>query len=185
MIYNWNDISLKNLTGERWVPIPDSRYLCSNKGRVKSLNKDRRSPPEKILRQQKSNGYLWVRLYFVNSSSHFYVHRLVAELFLDKIPGKEYVNHKNTIKTDNDSGNLEWCTQKENIDHSVENGLNGLKGDKNPVSRFSNSQVIEIYKSAKSANGLAKEYGVHKSTIRYIKNGKNWSSVTGAKKKNK
>lgn len=43
-----------------------------------------------------------------------YIHRLVAETFLDNPEGKKYVNHKNCIRNDNRLCNLEWATAKEN-----------------------------------------------------------------------
>ena len=51
-----------------------------------------------------------------------YIHRLVAEYFLDKDPDKRYVNHKNCNRTDNRVANLEWCTAKENTDQTAKLG---------------------------------------------------------------
>lgn len=45
------------------------------------------------------------------------IHRLVAIQFITPVPGKEFVNHRNRIKSDNRVRNLEWCTQKENSEH--------------------------------------------------------------------
>lgn len=51
------------------------------------------------------------------------VHRIVALAFLRKENGKDFVNHKNGIKTDNRVENLEWVTKSENTLHSYRNGL--------------------------------------------------------------
>lgn len=92
------------------------RYSVSNQGRV--IN----SKTGKVLSQRKaSNGYLRVNLRKGNikyEKPHVTsVHRLVAEAFLERIPGKDYVNHKDLNKENNNVKNLEWCTAKENSQH--------------------------------------------------------------------
>ena len=62
-------------------------------------------------------GYQFVCLVVDGGRLQRYVHRLVAIAFLDD--QKEYVNHKNGIKTDNRVENLEWVTPTENMVHSV------------------------------------------------------------------
>jgi hypothetical protein len=46
------------------------------------------------------------------------VHRIVAEAFIAKPPGKNEVNHINGDKADNRVANLQWCNRAENTNHS-------------------------------------------------------------------
>ena len=70
-----------------------------------------------------SSGYLLIDLHdpISKTSKTYQVHRLVAKAYIPNDDlDRDYVNHKNGDKTDNDVSNLEWVTHKENIeDRSV------------------------------------------------------------------
>ena len=53
-----------------------------------------------------------------------------------------------------------------------------MKGEDSPIAKFTNNQVIEIFKSEKSILELAKEHNVHRDTIYRIKKKINYKSVT-------
>lgn len=98
-------------------------------------------------------GYLSVSLALVNGKTRgTYKHRMVLEAW-NKIENMEnlQVNHIDTIKTNNNIANLEWCTNQENQNHARENGLydtekHSIKanGEKNSQSILCELDVIEI-----------------------------------------
>lgn len=65
------------------------------------------------------DGYVQADLYDENNKKcRCLVHRLVAEAFLDNPENKPQVNHKNSIRSDNNLENLEWATVSENTIHN-------------------------------------------------------------------
>lgn len=121
---------------EIWKNIRDFKglYQVSNFGRVKSLkrmviyNEKSKSKNyhhtifEKIkIPTIKKNGYLQILLCKNNKNYNKYVHRLVAEAFIDNPNNLKTVNHKNLNKQDNRVENLEWCSYADNNDHARKN----------------------------------------------------------------
>jgi hypothetical protein len=114
---------------EEFRPIKgtDGRYVVSDKGNVLSVFARRNVNGHKtenfLLRRMEpidnGNGYLYITTTINNKKKNIYIHRAVAEAFLEQEEGKTVVNHKDYNKKNNDVSNLEWCTQKENLDHSA------------------------------------------------------------------
>ena len=118
---------------EIWKPIKnyENFYEVSNFGRVRSVDrtiyfkngKGSRKYKGQILKQKYHNGYAMVNLNKNKDLKVLYVHRLVAETFLDNPNEYKCVNHIDGIKANNASDNLEWCTSAYNNRHARENGL--------------------------------------------------------------
>lgn len=69
-----------------------------------------------------TGGYLKVNLCNQGKMEHRYIHRLVAEAFLDNPKRYKVVNHINANLQDNRAVNLEWCSQGYNIRYSRDMG---------------------------------------------------------------
>ena len=113
---------------EIWRPVKgyEDLYEVSSEGRVKSLAREKTSyggryfsTKEKVLKSfPDKKGYLMVKLYKNKTKSTKKVHRLVAEAFLEEVPGKDQVNHLDGDKKNNNIRNLEWADNSDNQIHS-------------------------------------------------------------------
>lgn len=166
---------------EEWRPIRgyEGLYEVSSFGRVKSLS---RTMPhkihgawhirERILKQNwagpKDSQYLIVFLHKGKGEQHiFRVHRLVADAFLPKVQGKDFVNHMDCNRSNNSVSNLEWCTPLENTRHAF------LSGRCENIGEYQKRQIVcvdtgERFDSIKDA---CKKYGVTPKAIAQAANG--------------
>ena len=123
-----------------WRPIFgfDDLYEINNIGEIKSLDRihensiyNARLTRSKFLKANINNsGYLNVRLKDLNGDVKTYlVHRLVALSFIENPENKEYVNHLDGNKLNNNINNLEWSTPSENNFHSINSKLNKCTRD--------------------------------------------------------
>ena len=124
------------------------------------------------------NGYLAVNLFKDRKVKHHYVHRLVAQTFIPNPLDLAEVNHINCNKFDNSVQNLEWCDRKHNLNHSYEHGLKRC-GESHGMHKLSENDVVYIKSNINviPQKFLAEMYGVSKSTISAIKNGRIWKEV--------
>lgn len=141
---------------EQWKKHPIHTHIeTSNKGRVRnSING--------LVYKQAIDRYGYPKLAFTYNGKKWYytVHRLVAESWVPNPENKPQVNHKDGIKTNNSPSNLEWNTEKENINHSYDNSLN-----KNKISViFTDTETSEtvLYRSLKE---VAKKLGIYPSAL--------------------
>lgn len=115
---------------EIWKEIPnyDGMYQVSNTGKVRSLSHYTRNNVNggvrltrgRILSQYKlPSGYLQVQLSKNESREKKYVHRIVADVFLNNDNDLSDVNHIDGNKENNSVENLEWCTHQDNQIHMV------------------------------------------------------------------
>lgn len=161
-----------------WKQFRDTPYEVSNTGLV------RRNA--KILKPQKnSKGYLRVQITNNKQRSRFFVHRMVAELFVPNPDNKPQVNHKDGNKLNNHYTNLECVTPSENYVHGVSLNLyeSKYKGEGMPNAVLTEDDVKKIRATCVKGHpelgyeGLGKKYGVSGQHIKNIVLRKKWKHV--------
>lgn len=123
-------------------------------------------------------GYQRIGLCKDSKQRWFYVHRLVANAFIENKANLPQLNHIDENKLNNAVSNLEWCTSEYNINYghrtekvSHENHFNA---------KLTSAQVEEIrkkYKKGVHGRGtyvLAREYGIGTSQVHRIIKGESW-----------
>lgn len=98
--------------------IIDDRYIISNTGKVK----DTITGFEYISKSKKHNLYIVLNLKCKDGKrKRFLLHRLVASTFIPNFNNYPIVNHIDENRQNNCVENLEWCTQKHNMNCWVKN----------------------------------------------------------------
>ena len=87
----------------------EGKYQISNLGNVYSLITNKILKPRLTL-----DGYYQVDLCKNGVKKHLYIHRLVAQSFLDNPKNYKIVNHKDENSMNNIVSNLEWCNSTYN-----------------------------------------------------------------------
>ena len=110
-------------------------------------------------------------------------HRMALELSGVDVPETAFVLHHCDNKACVNPGHLYVGTRLDNARDAVERGRTGGKpfpGASNPRAKLSESDAVAIIKSGATVTALARQYGVSKTQISYIKQGKSWRHLHGA-----
>lgn len=142
-------------------------YEVSSDGQVRSLahrvpsRYKTRIVPGKILKPKTDkDGYLKVCLSKNNIQQHRLIHRLVAEAFIPNPNGYPVINHKDEIKTNNHTSNLEWCTVKYNTEYN--DGFERRAQKRRvPVKAINGDEVLEF----NSIQEASKVLGINHANI--------------------
>lgn len=170
---------------ERWKEInfhtnlEHAKYEISHLGRIRSyaINKE----GGKVIKGGNTNGYrtITVKLGEKISQQH-YVHRLVAETFLEKeTTNQHYVIHLDYNKGNNAIYNLKWATEKELVAHNNKNPtvlkrrITGYKLTENDVRII--KKLLASNKTRLSM--IAKRFGITHTQLNRIRSGENWGHV--------
>ena len=89
----------------------------------------------KILQQQNNNGGKHSVLITIDGKRcKRYVHRLVAEVYVDNKDNKPCVDHIDGDNSNNCASNLRWCTDEENQMFRVKQGIDGSDSVRQKIS---------------------------------------------------
>lgn len=103
--------------------------------------------------ENNGRGYITVMLSCgAEFQKRYYLHRLIADAFIPNPENKPVVNHKDTNRSNNNFENLEWCTQKENIDHSNKMGNYKGIGEKQLLQLDYTGKIIKIWNNSREAS---------------------------------
>lgn len=110
-----------------------------------------------------------------HGKSKYYVHRVVAEAFLEKTPSQTQVNHKDFNRANNHVDNLEWCTSSENNQHAKDNNPEQYRHTMKKVGQYDleTKKLIKIHDGMKIAS---RETGINSGSISKVVNGKSPSA---------
>lgn len=152
-------------------------YEVSHTGMVRSWRhkNGRRKEPYILSTPPKSNGYLQVSLRNEHGAiKNCSVHRLVASAFL-KGSG-DMVLHRDGDKANNSAWNLYYGDARQNAEDAYRHGALNM-GETHYKAKLSHHDVqvirLRLLQGVRQAD-LAREYGVHKTTIGKIVAGTNW-----------
>lgn len=184
-IYPSNKEKVIDLPGEIWKDIKgfEGKYQCSNKGRIKTLDRDYwtgrdftclRHIDEKTLKPTVSErGYLRVDLRVGSAKKHClkWVHNIVARTFYDNYDLTLVPNHIDGIKTNNCIENLELVTTKENVQHAIRTGLRRNKGEDSGRATITNCQaktIRELFIRGMSRSEIAKDMNISLTVVQNV-----------------
>lgn len=141
---------------ENWKQIKNHPgYLISDLGNVWSIKTGRN-------RKQNENSAGYLRVQLGAKGKKLFVHRLVAEAFVEGYFDGAVVNHKDLDKHNNKASNLEWVSRSENSKHAYIHGHQTGSFKNKPYVAMSEDGKQTVFESAKE---LVKFLGFSKSKL--------------------
>ncbi len=182
----WEDEVWVDLQGDDLAP--DNRIKISNYGRAKSFKVNKTKG--RMLKLAKIGNYNSITVRRKNGKGIAkYIHRLVAEHFLEK-PSPEHIHviHLDYNKRNNYYKNLKWVTKDEREAHYRNHPNFGTKKMRMRNSKLTLEQVKNLRKEIFDPNRtrtyreIARKYRISEMQLYRIKAGKNWSFLVEEEK---
>jgi hypothetical protein len=174
------------MRNEIWKPVPSARfarlYQVSSLGRVRRSHGGQGSIAGRVLTPKIGRkGYCHVDLSRDDMKVRVFIHQLVSKTFLPTRPStRHYPNHIDGNKRNNAASNLEWLTVGDNNRHARSLGLvPSTAGELNGRAVLTAGDVTYIreLKGKVGARTIADLFGVCRSTIQWIHQGKHWRDL--------
>ncbi len=111
---------------EKWKEVYgyDALYEISNLGRIRTKHHGKEGYKKEYRYLEpidNGNGYLRVNLRSNHRQRTAYIHKLVAQAFVDNPNGYSEINHIDEDKSNNNADNLEWCSHLYNCQYGTKN----------------------------------------------------------------
>ena len=188
-----NEEFLKEITleGEEWKGVPEYEqdYMCSNFGRVVRLRRLVRNGHGSFYKEPRlvkptnnhSYNHLFLAIYIKGKRVAVrYIHRLVAQLFIDNPNNYNIVEHLDADATNNHYSNLAWSNVKINQNNPITKARISAsnKGRKNeyqckPVVQLKNREIIATFNS--TCEAARSKHGYSQGDISAVCRGKAYS----------
>ena len=131
------------------------------------------------------NGYRVCTLLLNGVQKKFYVHELVALTFLGERPKGTHICHGDGNPLNNRYTNLRYDSPEGNASDRVLHGTDA-KGIKNPMNKYSEETIahMKFLLITERQCDVARLMGLPSSTVRSVKQGKQWRNVKPAYNEN-
>ncbi|TRZ46419.1 HNH endonuclease [Robertkochia solimangrovi] len=183
MIINLKNEVWKDLHRENWRS--NEKYKISNYGRVISFKYNEKG---ELIEPGSVGGYSVITAIKQDKKNDLvYIHRAVAELFLENPEEKSFVFHKDYDKKNNVISNLGWATRSELTAHNSNNPkvieAKEKKKTHRSYAKLTEAKVKLIKRKINDPNRrtrmkmIAKQFGISEMQLYRIKSGENWGNV--------
>jgi len=179
---------------EKWKEIKfedgalKKRYAISNYGRIISYSES--ISDGSLIKGGNLRGYATLPVRPFGKSKTFYIHKLVAQYFIEKeVKDATFVIHLDYNKSNNYIDNLKWCTKDEVFEHQQYNPIvlqarEKQKGRKTVQGhKLTSTEVIRLKKKIFDPKRksrlkiIAKQFGISEMQLYRIKSGENWAHI--------
>jgi HNH endonuclease/NUMOD4 motif len=172
------------MSAEVWRPVVgfESRYIVSNHGRVKAL--------ERVVVRSTSKPYT-VPECFIKTPPNKYgypecapqtkgnvrtrlVHQMVLEAFVGPAKPGQVCRHLDGNPGNSRLDNLAWGTMAENSQDTIRHGR-VKRGEDVHSAKLTEAQVTAIRADSRPQQSIARDYGVTQAHVSRIKSGERWA----------
>ena len=163
-----------------WYDIDNYEICVYDNGHVDIKSKHIRNKGNLLSQWYTSDGYLRTKL----DSKTRTVHSIVAEYFHGKRPVGFVINHKDGNKLNNHPTNLEYCTQKQNIEHAINMGLH-ISVDPTKMPTYKDGRTYDKKSYKKAHYEANKEVYVRRARAYYLANKEHADALAKIRRKEK